>query len=61
MRAVQKWGLGPENMGMRDLPEPVAGPDDLLLEVGAVGICGSDILLMRDEHEYRLPVVPGHE
>lgn len=61
MKAVQKWGHGTENMGLVDVPEPVVGPDDLLIEVGAVGICGSDIHLWRDEHEHRIPVIPGHE
>jgi L-iditol 2-dehydrogenase len=61
MRAVQKWGLGQENMGLRDVPEPQVGPNDLLVEVGAVGICGSDIHLWKDEHEHRIPVIPGHE
>ena len=61
MKAVQKWDVGTENMGLVDLPEPEVGPHDLLVEVGAVGICGSDIHLWRDEHECRLPVIPGHE
>ena len=58
MRAVQKWSYGAESMGLVDVPEAVVGPDDLLIEVGAVGICGSDIHLWRDEHE---PCIPGHE
>jgi L-iditol 2-dehydrogenase len=61
MKAIQKWAPGTANMGLVDLPEPEPGPHDLLVEVGAVGICGSDIHLWKDEHEYRLPVVPGHE
>ena len=61
MRAIRKWAPGAENMGLVDAPEPTVGPNDLLVEVGAVGICGSDIHLMKDEHEYRLPVIPGHE
>ena len=61
MKAVQKWGEGPENMGLVDAPEPEIGPDDVLLEVGAVGICGSDLHIRKDEHEYRAPVILGHE
>jgi L-iditol 2-dehydrogenase len=61
MRAVQKWAKGKENMGFVDAPEPRIGPEDVLLEVGAVGICGSDIHIRKDEHEYRAPVILGHE
>ena len=61
MKAVLKWARGPENMDLREVPEPEVGPNDLLLEVGAVGICGSDLHLRNDEHECRLPVIPGHE
>jgi len=61
MKAIQKWAKGPSNMGIVDLPEPTIGPDDVLLEVGACGICGSDLHIRKDEHEYRAPVVPGHE
>jgi NADPH:quinone reductase-like Zn-dependent oxidoreductase len=37
MKAIQKFGDGKEGMGLVDVPEPVVGPGDLLVEVGAVG------------------------
>jgi L-iditol 2-dehydrogenase len=61
MRAVQKWAPGASSMGLVDIPEPTVGPQDVLLEVGACGVCGSDLHIRKDEHEYRAPVVPGHE
>jgi len=61
MRAIQKWGDGKAGMGLRDVPEPLVGPTDLLIEVGAVGICGSDLHIWRDEKEHRRPVTLGHE
>jgi L-iditol 2-dehydrogenase len=61
MKAIQKWAKGAENMGLVELPEPTVGPEDILLEVGACGICGSDLHIRKDEHEYRAPVVLGHE
>jgi len=61
MRAIQKWGDGKEGMGLREVPEPEVGPNDLLVEVGAVGICGSDLHIWRDEKEHRRPVTLGHE
>lgn len=45
-------------MDLGEAPEPEVGPNDLLLEVGAVGFCGSDLHLRNDEHECRLPVIP---
>lgn len=61
MRAVQKWGDGRDAMGLVDAPEPVVGPHDLLVEVGAVGICGSDLHIWNDRKEHRRPVTLGHE
>ena len=45
---------------MRDIPNP--GEDEVLVEVKACAICGSDFHLI-DGHtkRARLPVVPGHE
>lgn len=61
MRAVQKWGDGKDNMGLRDVAEPEVGPNDVLLEVACVGICGSDLHIWRDEKEHKRPVTLGHE
>ena len=61
MKALQKFGDGKEGMGIREVPEPTVGPEDLLIEVGAVGICGSDLHIWRDEKEHRRPVTLGHE
>lgn len=34
---------GPGDLRVDEVPEPLAGPGDVLLRVGACGICGSDI------------------
>ena len=34
---------GPGDVRLDELPEPEVGPDDVVLEVGACGICGSDV------------------
>ncbi len=34
---------GPGDLRIDDVPEPRLGPNDVLLEVGACGICGSDV------------------
>lgn len=49
---------------LTDLPCPEPGPDEVLVRVGAAGICGSDVELLRGERPapyVRYPIVPGHE
>jgi L-iditol 2-dehydrogenase len=61
MKAVVKYGKGKGLIEMRDLPEPEIGPDDVLIEVKAVSVCGSDLHIFHDTHPYWPPVVLGHE
>ncbi len=52
-----------------DRPMPVCGEDEVLLKVGAAGICGTDVhLLKKDEEGYTMynghskyPIITGHE
>jgi threonine dehydrogenase-like Zn-dependent dehydrogenase len=45
-----------------ELPIPkVSKPDDVLLKVSAVGICGSDIKILEGKHHYRKDIALGHE
>jgi L-iditol 2-dehydrogenase len=48
---------------LRDMPAPDIGPDDVLLEVAAVGVCGSDLHQWTADHSWPVnyPVVLGHE
>ncbi|TGO06680.1 zinc-binding dehydrogenase [Serinibacter arcticus] len=50
---------------VRDLPDPRPGPDQVLLRVAYVGICGSDLNYYHrgatGEYALREPLVPGHE
>lgn len=43
----------------RDIPEP--GPGELLIQVMASGICGTDLHIYRGEYMGKYPVIPGHE
>lgn len=63
MKAVVKYGLGKYETELRDIPVPEIGDDDLLIEVKAAGVCGSDIAFDNGEHAniLRPPVVLGHE
>ena len=43
----------------RDVPEP--GPGQLMIQVLASGICGTDLHIYRGEYMGNYPVIPGHE
>lgn len=63
MKALVKYGYGNGETELRDVPEPQAGDDDVLIEIQAAGICGSDLGFHLGEHPEYLnpPVVLGHE
>ncbi len=45
-----------------ELPIPhVKDPDDVLMKVRAVGICGSDVKIIEGKHHYKPKTVLGHE
>jgi threonine dehydrogenase-like Zn-dependent dehydrogenase len=55
---------GPGVSAVRQVPEPVPGPGEVLVEVAAAGICGSDLEVLdgrRPAAYVNYPVVPGHE
>ncbi len=61
MRGVIKTGRGPGLVEVREVPEPSPGPGEVLIEVAAAAICGSDLHILKDEHPYWPPVILGHE
>ena len=63
MKALVKYGYGKGETEIRDVPVPQTGDDDILIEVKAAGICGSDIAFDGGGHENLLhpPVILGHE
>ena len=52
----------PGRFALADIPEPVAGPGDVVIAPRAVGICGTDLHIL-DGHfaPAPYPLVPGHE
>ena len=48
---------------LREVERPTIGEDDVLLEVAAVGVCGSDLHQWTADHSWPVnyPVVLGHE
>ena len=63
MIALVKYGYQKGETELRSVPVPKIGDDDVLIEVKAAGVCGSDIAFEDGHHEniVRPPVVLGHE
>lgn len=61
--AVVNFSREPHSVELRDIPVPIIGPDDVLMEVSAVGVCGSDLHQWTSEHSWPVnyPVTLGHE
>ncbi len=54
MRAVQViTPTGPSGLEVREVDEPVPGPDDVLVEVHRVGVSFPDLLLSKGEYQLR--------
>lgn len=51
----------PEKVRVIDAPMPIHGSGDVLIEVAAAGICGTDIHIYHGEYEATYPLIPGHE
>jgi NADPH:quinone reductase len=64
MRAVQITTLdGPSAVTVGDVPEPTAGPGQLLVDVHVAGVTFPEVLQSRGEYQIKpeLPFVPGSE
>jgi alcohol dehydrogenase/L-iditol 2-dehydrogenase len=63
MKAVVKFGRTDGDVEVRDVPEPAIGPEQVLLEVKAASVCGSDIHMWREHQSWaiKLPLILGHE
>jgi len=63
MKALVKYAKGPGNMQIRDVPEPKPRPGQVIIQVKATGICGSDLHIMHDDIVISVnpPVIIGHE
>lgn len=60
MRAVVIDEPGKVHVG--DVPDPAPGPRDVVIEVAACGICGTDLHILDGEFPPSpYPLVPGHE
>jgi len=61
--AVVNFAPEPGSVELREFSRPEPGPDDILLAVEAVGVCGSDLHQWTSTHSWKVnyPVVLGHE
>jgi L-iditol 2-dehydrogenase len=61
--AVVNFGPEPGSVEIREKEQPSIGEEDVLLEVAAVGVCGSDLHQWTASHSWPVnyPVVLGHE
>jgi L-iditol 2-dehydrogenase len=61
MKALVKTAKGVGLIELRDVPVPEIGDDEVLIEIKAAGICGTDLHIYHDEFPYWPPVILGHE
>lgn len=63
MPALVNYSSEPSSVELRDVPVPIIGERDVLLRVGAVSVCGSDLHQWRGSHSWAVnyPCVLGHE
>ncbi|GGP63037.1 alcohol dehydrogenase [Saccharothrix coeruleofusca] len=44
-----------------EVPDPAPGPREVVVDVAACGLCGTDLHILQGEFAPTLPVIPGHE
>ncbi|MCI4439294.1 zinc-dependent alcohol dehydrogenase family protein [archaeon] len=59
MKAVALFGVGDIRVVEKEIPK--IGDKEVLIKVGACGICGTDIHFFKGEWEVKTPLVLGHE
>jgi len=56
-----KTGKGVGLVEVRDVPVPPIADGEVLIEIKAAGICGTDLHIYHDQFPYWPPVILGHE
>jgi alcohol dehydrogenase/L-iditol 2-dehydrogenase len=61
--AVVNYAPQKHSVELRELPKATIASDQVLLEVGAVSVCGSDLHMWTGDHSWQIkyPLVLGHE
>lgn len=59
---LQQVMTAPGEIVFREVPVPEIGDDSVLVKIGMIGVCGSDIHVYHGKHAFtRYPVTQGHE
>lgn len=59
---IQQVMTNPGEITFREIPVPEVGPDQVLVKIKRIGVCGSDIHVYHGTHPYtNYPVTQGHE
>ena len=61
MKGVAKLAPGPGHVAYADRPDVVAGPGEVVIDLLAAGICGTDLHIEAGEYPSVPPVTMGHE
>src|SRR5438477_10572669 len=63
MTGLVHYALAPLSVELREMPVSEIDEEEVLLRVGAVGVCGSDIHQYHNSQSWpvRVPIVLGHE
>ncbi|MGZ3148173.1 zinc-dependent alcohol dehydrogenase family protein [Lentzea chajnantorensis] len=59
MKAAVITGVG--SVEVTTVDDPRCGPREVVVDVAACGLCGTDLHILQGEFAPTLPVVPGHE
>src|SRR5690349_629362 len=61
MKAMVLTGAG-RKLQLQDSADPVPGPGEVRLKVGACGVCRTDLHVVDGElPDIKYPIIPGHE
>jgi L-iditol 2-dehydrogenase len=61
MIAIRKTAKGKGHVEVREVPEPRAGTNEVVIAVDSAGICGTDLHIYLAEFPTEPPVTLGHE
>jgi 2-desacetyl-2-hydroxyethyl bacteriochlorophyllide A dehydrogenase len=58
---LQALATGPGHLSLEDVDDPTPRPDEVIVDLGACGICGTDRAIFRGDTPQEFPIVLGHE